>query len=233
MIYKRLMCNYFSIGIESRIGLGFDKHRTSSAWANDMWYTWEGLKKMCCCSSTKKIRDVIDRVTSLENGQEELIFTTDTKTSDAVHRLSGNPVSLVCTNINSMMGGRTNMWRSGQGKDLGISDKEGKIFKHKDANHLSDFSSHDDDQLELQTIASVFHLPLGMAQRVTQKKGPFKIYFKNFLGEKAKKEEDKEGNAGLTRKQTKGIRETIAKKGLHTYMQIDGEYYKLINPKYI
>lgn len=77
MIYTRLMCNYFSIGIESRIGLGFDKHRSSSAFANNMWYTWEGLKKMCCCSSTKKIRDVVDRVTCMEeNGQEELIFTT-------------------------------------------------------------------------------------------------------------------------------------------------------------
>ncbi len=163
MVYTRLMCNYFSIGIESRIGLGFDKHRTSSAVCNKMWYTWEGLKKMCCCSSTKKIRDVVKSVTAVENGKEELIFTTDPKSTDPVHRLRGNPVSLVCTNINSMMGGRANMWKSGSGKDLGISDKDGKVMRHADANHLSDKSSHDDDQLEFQTIASVFHLPLGMA----------------------------------------------------------------------
>lgn len=65
-----------------------------------------------------------------------------------MHRLNGNPVSLVCTNINSMMGGRANMWKSGSGKDLGLSDKEGKVLRPADANHLSDFSSHDDDQLE-------------------------------------------------------------------------------------
>lgn len=79
MVYTRLMCNYFSIGIESRIGLGFDKHRTGSALANKMWYTWEGLKKMCCCSTTKKIREIVDRVTCVEEkgGREEVIFTTD------------------------------------------------------------------------------------------------------------------------------------------------------------
>ena len=46
------------------------------------------------------------------------------------------------------MGGRANMWKSGHGKNLGISDKEGKVYRHQDANHLSDKSSHDDDQLE-------------------------------------------------------------------------------------
>ena len=159
---------------------------------------------MCCCSSTKKIRDVVDCVTALENGKEELIFTTDPKSTDPVHRLRGNPVSLVCTNINSMMGGRANMWKSGSGKDLGISDKDGKVVKHKDANHLSDKSSHDDDQLEFQTVASIFHLPLGMAQRVAQKKGPFKIQFKDFSGAR-QAEKIASPNQSFSRKETKSM----------------------------
>lgn len=56
------MSNYFSIGLESRVGLGFEKSRTRSAVTNKCVYTWEGLKKMCCCSQTLKINQVIDYV---------------------------------------------------------------------------------------------------------------------------------------------------------------------------
>lgn len=38
LMHKRLMCNYFSIGIESRIGMGFDKKRTGSACCNKTKY---------------------------------------------------------------------------------------------------------------------------------------------------------------------------------------------------
>lgn len=54
--YKRPMCNYFSVGIESRIGLGFEKKRTNSHITNKCVYGWEGLKKMCCCMTTTKIK---------------------------------------------------------------------------------------------------------------------------------------------------------------------------------
>lgn len=30
------MCNYFSIGVESRIGVGFDRYRTKSAFLNKL-----------------------------------------------------------------------------------------------------------------------------------------------------------------------------------------------------
>jgi diacylglycerol kinase (ATP) len=100
------MCNYFSIGIESRIGMGFDKNRTSSVFCNKFYYGWEGIKKMCCANRTKKIRDVIDYVTTsdIESGKERIIFASD-KTTPSEHYLLGNPVSFVVTNINSMMGG--------------------------------------------------------------------------------------------------------------------------------
>lgn len=72
-----------------------------------------------------------------------------------------------------------------------------------------------------------------MAQRVTQKKGPFKIYFKNFNTdqENSAKKEDATGlKRSLSRSDKKTIHKNMHAKGLHTYMQIDGEYYKLINP---
>lgn len=60
------MCNYFSIGVESRIGLGFEKKRTSHAITNKCVYGIEGLKKMCCCSKTLKIKDVVDFMTKVD-----------------------------------------------------------------------------------------------------------------------------------------------------------------------
>jgi diacylglycerol kinase (ATP) len=108
--YKRPMSNYFSIGVESRIGLGFEKNRSNHHVKNKIIYGWEGLKKMCCCCvSTSKIRSVVDYVSKVEgdNGQEKIMFKCqrDKKVTDGIPIIRGNPVSLVCTNINSMMGG--------------------------------------------------------------------------------------------------------------------------------
>mmetsp|Transcript_9627 Transcript_9627/g.9583 ORF Transcript_9627/g.9583 Transcript_9627/m.9583 type:complete len:149 (-) Transcript_9627:359-805(-) len=46
--YQRLMTNYFSIGLDARIGLGFDKRRSKKKCFNKCIYVWEGFKKMCC-----------------------------------------------------------------------------------------------------------------------------------------------------------------------------------------
>jgi hypothetical protein len=45
-ILKKLCGNYFSIGVESRVGLGFDKRRTPSVTRNKLIYAREGFKKM-------------------------------------------------------------------------------------------------------------------------------------------------------------------------------------------
>lgn len=116
--YSRNMCNYFSIGIDGRIGLGFEKKRTNHQITNKIVYAWEGLKKMCCCLKTKKVKDVIDYVAKVdENGDEKILFSTTidrrnpkvastlSKNLNINRLLGGNPVCLVCTNINSIMGG--------------------------------------------------------------------------------------------------------------------------------
>ena len=40
--------------------------------------------------------------------------------------LGGDPISIVCTNITSFMGGRANLWEKGGRKTLGIVDALGK-----------------------------------------------------------------------------------------------------------
>ena len=124
------MCNYFSIGIESRIGLGFDKKRTGSAAMNDAWYGWEGFKKMCCIdckTKTKRIREVINYMAKLDpiTGEETIIFATDIETKSE-HYISGNPSSFVCTNIPQMMGGKMKLWASSKNKELGLMNNQGQ-----------------------------------------------------------------------------------------------------------
>jgi diacylglycerol kinase (ATP) len=48
-IYRRLMSNYFSFGIDARIGLNFEKKRSHSKWINKIIYCWEGFKKIAIC----------------------------------------------------------------------------------------------------------------------------------------------------------------------------------------
>ena len=43
--FKKMCCNYFSTGLESRIGMGFERNRTRSQTLNKISYGLEGLKK--------------------------------------------------------------------------------------------------------------------------------------------------------------------------------------------
>ena len=52
------MSNYFSVGVESRIGLGFDRHRTHSVIGNKCVYCWEGFKKMFL--KTPRINSILE-----------------------------------------------------------------------------------------------------------------------------------------------------------------------------
>lgn len=59
------MSNYFSIGVESRVGLGFDKKRTSNIFCNKCIYFCEGVKSLCC-KKTLKIKDIVDYVSTID-----------------------------------------------------------------------------------------------------------------------------------------------------------------------
>jgi diacylglycerol kinase (ATP) len=68
--YKRYMCNYFSLGVESRVGLGFEKKRTSNAICNKCVYFCEGIKKFMCCRGRKrtlKVKECVDYVATIDS----------------------------------------------------------------------------------------------------------------------------------------------------------------------
>lgn len=46
LVVRKHLSNYMSIGVDARIGLGFDKNRTQSVSGNKCVYCWEGCKKM-------------------------------------------------------------------------------------------------------------------------------------------------------------------------------------------
>jgi diacylglycerol kinase (ATP) len=103
------MCNYFSIGVESRVGLGFEKKRTGNAHCNKACYGWEGLKKLFCCCGPKtyRVKEVIESMSVFDPiaETETLVFATEKGKTESAHLLMGDPVSILCTNINQMMGG--------------------------------------------------------------------------------------------------------------------------------
>lgn len=59
-----------------------------------------------------------------DQGNEHVLFAID-KDFQADKFLKGNPISLVFTNLNSYMGGQTDLWLSGKGKDLGLVNTQG------------------------------------------------------------------------------------------------------------
>ena len=75
-VYERHMSNYFSVGVESRVGLGFDKKRTTVGCCNKTVYFCESLKKLCCIR-TSKIKDIVSYVTGInEKGEEKKLFAS-------------------------------------------------------------------------------------------------------------------------------------------------------------
>ena len=75
--FNKPMSNYFSIGIDGRIGMGFDKHRTKSRFCNLCVYFCEGLKKLCV--KTSRINSVVDRL-EIEQNLDLMVSVTFFKT---------------------------------------------------------------------------------------------------------------------------------------------------------
>ena len=172
------MCNYFSVGIESRIGLGFDKKRTKSQFLNKAVYGWEGLKKLF--TSTPKISDVVASLSA----HDKTIFSNDANTSADVPKLLGRPVSLIFMNINSFAGG-CNLWEGAKKPGLTGLQKSSTLFTSP--------QSCGDGKLEVLTYKSLPGLSMEQAKgtflsgngcRVAQESGPVRLEFKQDLGTK-------------------------------------------------
>jgi len=107
------------------------------------------------------------------DNQEEIIMSTN-KEDHAKYYLKGNPVTMLCTNVLEIMGGRTSIWKN-KNSETGIEDKEGNRINRKVfADSKASFS---DKKLEFATFPSIFHMSLGKSKRVYQDQGPFIFRF--------------------------------------------------------
>ena len=69
-------------------------------------------------------------------------------------------MSLMLTNIHTIMGGQTEIWRTGKDKPSGLLDARGRPVPLSELK-LKDETAHDDDKLEFEIIQTALHLGLG------------------------------------------------------------------------
>ncbi|CDU20013.1 hypothetical protein YYC_00590 [Plasmodium yoelii 17X] len=171
------MTNYFSIGIDSRIGRGFERHRKNNAILNKMVYAIEGFKKI----SSKKnvpINLVIDKMTTGDNF-EDIIFTTNKKENAP---LLNKAMSIVCVNIPSYSSGN-DIWKHTDKLGLKLPKDYNAENKKKYNDLRRSQQQVGDGILEFVTYRSGVDLGLefafkGRACRIHQGEGPWKIDFK-------------------------------------------------------
>ncbi|KAL8436773.1 hypothetical protein ACSSS7_001475 [Eimeria intestinalis] len=118
------MSNYFSMGVESRIGRGFDKHRTKSQALNKMRYGLEGFKKTFV-TRTKAINHLVQCLTlSPGTPEERMIFTTDKmEAKEKKVPLLRKTATLVALNIPSFSGGN-DIWAPSKKLAMSFPDKQ-------------------------------------------------------------------------------------------------------------
>ena len=155
---------------------------------------------------------------NIENDNtDEKRFVFKTKTNDKKDIvLKGNPVSLVCQNIDFYMGGTRDIW--GKTSHLGIHQEESSKADYQEYKRqvVDNFKKQafDDKQIEFFTFENGIEFGLervarGLAKRVYQGPGPVYLEFK--------KDPDETEKVALTK----------------VYINCDGEFYHLQNPKEI
>jgi diacylglycerol kinase (ATP) len=149
-----------------------------------------------------------------DNNSNDKRFVFKTRTDDKKDIvLKGNPVSLVCQNIDFYMGGTRDIW--GKTSHLGIHQEEASKEDYQEYKRqvVDNFKKQafDDKQIEFFTFENGIEFGLervarGLAKRVYQGPGPVYLEFK--------KAPDETEKVALTK----------------VYINCDGEFYHLQNP---
>lgn len=210
---KRLVMkisNYFSVGIESRIGIGFDRHRKNSAFRNKLVYMTEGLKKNLFHRRVKLTR-WLDRLAVVQpdpfggaEGMPKVIF--ETKNPMAPHKLRKS-ASLIATNIPSFASG-LDVWERARRFGIVADTKNPNEERHQQQ-VLKAKQVMGDGALEWVVFTGITSLGLenvtgGLGKRVHAGPGVFTLDF----NPKLKADE-------------------------RVYFQVDGEFYQMTQPKRI
>ncbi|GAW82371.1 diacylglycerol kinase [Plasmodium gonderi] len=201
---KLCMSNYFSIGIESRIGRGFERHRQKSAFVNKLIYLVEGFKKIIF-KKNNPVNFIIDKMVTGQNFDNVIFTTNHNDNNSPPYPLLKKAMSIICVNIPSYSSGN-DIWNYTHKlglklpKDLPSDQKKAYKDLKKSQQEVGD------GILEFVIYKSGVDLGLeftlrGRAYRVHQGVGPWKIFFK-----------EQECNV---------------------YFQVDGEYYLMSLPDFL
>uniref|UniRef100_A0A7S4V475 Diacylglycerol kinase n=1 Tax=Alexandrium monilatum TaxID=311494 RepID=A0A7S4V475_9DINO len=220
---SKYMCNYFSMGLDARIGVGFDKNRQGGQAANKAVYGWEGTKKLLfkrkglIANITESMR-LVENSKTMEKACDghdqssypsgEVVFTTENSQEAEGDRLLGNPVNLIFLNIPSIAGG-LDIWNWSD-RNMGTNASRELLQARQD------FADGKLECLAYRTgigyvLEQVRAPPVsGRGHRVYSGGGPLRLKFKSPTDE------------GF-------IKGTSHCKG-RTYMQVDGEYFIVREP---
>ena len=243
--FSKTFINYMSIGFDAKVGFMFGQRRTSSRIFNKLIYALEAGKNILRGLFRKKfgLASLLENLISLEgedienkklsndenyfldeeylkllNNKKEIFESIDKGRKKNYNRtiLKGNPVVIVCQNIDFYMGGTENIWGSSQQIGIqacGLKRKERKIYEKKVMDSFYKQSSND-RKVEFITYGHGMDMGLdrvtgGKAKKIYQGSGPFYFTFKKMLSKGQKKKLNK------------------------VYINIDGEFYHLVQPKQI
>ena len=247
--FSKTFINSMSIGFDAKIGFMFGQRRTRSRICNKVIYAWEAGKNILKGLFQKSLglSSLLESLISLENenievnndfnnytndsnyffdddgfnmlSNKKIIFESIDKRKKKNYNptiLKGNPVVIVCQNINFYMGGTEHIWGSSNQigiQPCGLKRKEKKLFELKLSNKFTNQLSND-RKIEFITYNHGMDMGLdrvarGNAKKIHQGKGPFVFTFKKILSKAQKKKLNK------------------------VYINIDGEFYHLVQPKQI
>ena len=243
--FTKTFINYMSIGFDAKVGFMFGQRRTSSRIFNKFIYALEAGKNILRGLFRKKfgLASLLESLITLEgenienrklsndenyfvdeeflkllNNKKIIFETIDKGKKNNYNRtiLKGNPVVIVCQNIDFYMGGTENIWGSSQQIGIqacGLKRKEKKLYEKNIADSFHKQSSND-RRIEFITYGHGMDMGIdrvtgGKAKKIYQGSGPFFFTFKKILSKGQKKKLNK------------------------VYINIDGEFYHLVQPKQI
>ena len=250
--FSKTFINYMSIGFDAKIGFMFGQKRTRSRVCNKVIYAWEAGKNILKGLFQKSLglSSLLESLISLEKenidvnkennekveyskdnnyffddegfnmlNNKKIIFESIDKRKKKNYNpiiLKGNPVVIVCQNINFYMGGTEHIWGSTNQigiQPCGLRRREKKLFELELSKTFKKQYS-DDRKIEFITYNHGMDMGLdrvsrGNAKKIHQGKGPFVFTFKKILSKAQKKKLNK------------------------VYINIDGEFYHLVQPKQI
>ena len=221
---QKTFINYMSIGFDAMVGFRVGQMRTGSRFLNKIIYFWESAKDVFKGLVHKNL-GLPSLLESFEeenelNETKKLIFKTKDKEKGKIEKgttiLRGNPIVIVCQNIDFYLGGLENIWKNSKKigiQVIGLKKKEKKEFEEKIMKTF-DKQSCSDKKVEFFTYDHLMDMGLDKlfgirAKKVHQGSGPFYFTFKKNPSKSQKKKLNK------------------------VYINIDGEFFHLVQPKEI